>query len=74
MEIRFISTLTREDEDLLAEAVFELVKRLLTLAPIGYMLQVETTGRRVFHDSRVSPPPLGPSRGDFSREKPADTH
>jgi hypothetical protein len=74
MEIRFTSTLTREDEELLAEAVFELVKRLLTVVPIGYMLQIDTTNGRVFHDSRVTPSPLGPSRGDFSREKPTGSH
>jgi hypothetical protein len=73
MQIRFISTLTRDDEDRLAEALFETVKGLLATFPIGYLLQIETADHRVFHDSRVAAAAtIGLSSEDFSREKAAD--
>jgi hypothetical protein len=75
MQIRFISTLTREDEDRLAESLFEMAKGLLATLPIGFMLRIDTTSGASFQDSRVDSDPqksapgsaLGLRSGDFSR-------
>jgi hypothetical protein len=55
MEIRFISSLTAEDEDLLAPAVLKAVSALLDQFPIAYTMRIETTGARVFHHTHVAP-------------------
>ena len=53
MQIRFVSTLTAEDEDRLAQTILETAKGLLATLPIGYLLRVETTGMKVFEHNRV---------------------
>jgi hypothetical protein len=53
MQIRFISTLTADDEERLAETIVETAKAMLGTFPIGYMLRVETTAMRVFEHNRV---------------------
>jgi len=53
MHIRFVSTLTPEDEDRLAETILQTAKGLLSTLPIGYLLRVETTGMKVFEHNRV---------------------
>jgi hypothetical protein len=55
MEIRFISSLTAEDEDLFAPAVLKAVSALLDLVPIAYTLRIETTGARVFQHAHGVP-------------------
>jgi hypothetical protein len=55
MEIRFISTLTAEDEDLFAPAVLKAVSALLDHAPIAYTIRIETTGAQVFQHTHVAP-------------------
>jgi hypothetical protein len=55
MEIRFISSLTAEDEDLFAPAVLKVVSALLDQFPIAYTIRIETTGARVFHHAHVAP-------------------
>ena len=58
MEIRFISTLTAEDEDLFAPAVLKAVSALLDQAPIAYTIRIETTGAQVFQHTHVAPEEL----------------
>ena len=55
MEIRFISSLTAEDEDLFAPAVLKAVSALLDQLPIAYTMRIETTGAQVFQHTRVVP-------------------
>jgi hypothetical protein len=51
MEIRFISSLTAEDEDYFAPAVLKAVSALLDQLPIAYTMRIETTGAQVFQHS-----------------------
>ncbi|RPJ85307.1 MAG: hypothetical protein EHM13_01485 [Acidobacteria bacterium] len=62
MEIRFISSLTPDDENRIASAVLVAVGRLLEDLPIAYMLKIETVSGAVLHHThapvelrRVSP-------------------
>jgi len=53
MEIRFISSLTAEDEDLYAPAVLKALTALLDQLPIAYTMRIETTGAQVFQHTHV---------------------
>jgi hypothetical protein len=53
MEIRFISSLPAEDEDLFAPAVLKAVSALLDQLPIAYTIRIETTGAQVFQHTHV---------------------
>ena len=55
MEIRFISSLTAEDEDLFAPAVLKSVSALLDQLPIAYTLRIETSGAQVYQHTHVAP-------------------
>lgn len=58
MEIRFISSLTAEDENLFAPALLKAVGALLDQLPIAYTMRIETTGAQVFqHSHALSEPP-----------------
>lgn len=57
MEIRFISSLTADDEDLYAPAVLKAVSALLDQLPIAYTMRIETTGAQVFQHTHVAPEP-----------------
>ena len=55
MDIRFVSSLTSEDEKLFAPALLKAVAALLDQLPIAYTLRIETTGSDVFqHTHAVS--------------------
>jgi hypothetical protein len=54
MEIRFISSLTSEDEDLFAPALLKAVGALLDELPITYTLRIETTASHVFQHRRMA--------------------
>jgi hypothetical protein len=54
MEIRFISTLTAEDEGQMAPALMAAVTALLDALPIAYTLRIETLGAQVFHHTHPS--------------------
>lgn len=63
MEIRFISSLTPEDENAVAPALVTAVGALLDQLPIAYTLRIETSGTQVYqhtHPSKVQPA-LSPS-------------
>jgi hypothetical protein len=55
MEIRFISSLTAEDEDIFAPAVLKAVSALLDQLPIAYTMRIETTGAQVYQHTHVVP-------------------
>ncbi|MBI2221508.1 MAG: hypothetical protein HYU53_09910 [Acidobacteria bacterium] len=61
MEIRFISSMTPEDEALCASALFTAVRDVLVHFPIAFNLRIETTGGRIFqhdHTARKMPASL----------------
>ena len=53
MNIRFISSLTPEDEDRLAPALLKAVGTLLDQLPIAYTLRIETSGSTVFQHAHA---------------------
>jgi hypothetical protein len=55
MEIRFISTLTADDEGQMAPALMNAVTALLDALPIAYTLRIETLGAQVFQHTHPSP-------------------
>ena len=58
MDIRFVSSLTSEDERLFAPALLKAVAALLDQLPIAYTVRIETTGAEVFqHAHAVEDPP-----------------
>jgi hypothetical protein len=60
MNIRFVSTLTAEDEAHFAPALLRAVGSLLDQLPIAYTVRIETTGAEVFqHSHPASDSPYG---------------
>jgi hypothetical protein len=55
MEIRFISSLTAEDENMFAPALLKAVGTLLDQLPIAYTMRIETTGSQVFQHTHALP-------------------
>jgi len=66
MDIRFISSLTPEDENSFAPAVLKSVVALLDQLPIAYTLRIETSASQVFQHSH-------PPKGDGGLRTPADS-
>jgi hypothetical protein len=54
MEIRFVSSLTAEDENLFAPALLKAVGALLDQLPIAYTIRIETTGAQVFQHTHAA--------------------
>jgi hypothetical protein len=54
MDIRFISSLTAEDENLFAPALLKAVGALLDQLPIAYTIRIETTGSQVFQHTHAA--------------------
>ena len=59
MEIRFISSLTAEDENMFAPALLKAVGALLDQLPIAYTMRIETTGAQVFQHTHALPESKG---------------
>jgi hypothetical protein len=55
MDIRFVSSLTSEDEKLFAPALLKAVAALLDQLPIAYTVRIETTGADVFQHAHAGP-------------------
>jgi hypothetical protein len=53
MDIRFVSSLTSEDEKLFAPALLKAVAALLDQLPIAYTVRIETTGAEVFQHAHA---------------------
>src|SRR4029077_8730159 len=67
MDIRFVSSLTPEDENQLAPAVLRACTALLDLLPIAYTLRIETCETKVFQHTHPSPAePIARLPGEFS--------
>jgi hypothetical protein len=54
MDIRFVSSLTSEDEKLFAPALLKAVAALLDQLPITYTVRIETTGAEVFQHAHAA--------------------
>ena len=72
MEIRFVSSLTADDENFFAPALVKAIGALLDQLPIAYTLRIETTGAQVFqHTHAGTAPPAAvdaiDARGALSR-------
>jgi hypothetical protein len=66
MDIRFISSLTPEDENAFAPGLLKAVGAILDQFPIAYTIRVETNGGQVFqhtHPSFEGAMPQGASNG-----------
>jgi hypothetical protein len=70
MEIRFISSLTPEDENAFAPAVLKAVVALLDQLPIAYTLRIETAGSQVLQHAH---PAIGETAVPFRSEYPLKT-
>ena len=62
MEIRFISSLTAEDENQFAPALLKAVAALLDRLPIAYTMRIQTTGAQVFQLTRTDDVPEAKTR------------
>jgi hypothetical protein len=60
MDIRFVSSLTSEDERLFAPALLKAVAAILDQLPIAYTVRIETTGAEVFHHAHAVEEPAKP--------------
>ena len=65
MDIRFVSSLTAEDEKLFAPALLKAVAALLDPMPIAYTVRIETTGADVFQHAHAGS--IGESAGPFEK-------
>jgi hypothetical protein len=65
MDIRFISTLTADDEDSFAPALLQAIGSLLDKLPIAYTVRIETTGARVFQHTHPAVERSYPTRDDL---------
>jgi len=66
MNIRFVSSLTAEDENLFAPALLKAVGALLDQLPIAYTVRIETTGAQVFQHTHAIAPEESPKTDAFS--------
>lgn len=48
MTIRFTSSLTAEDENLIAPAVIQTLSSILNMLPIAYMIRIDTSDSKVY--------------------------
>ncbi|HEX7780736.1 MAG TPA: hypothetical protein VF424_15910, partial [Vicinamibacterales bacterium] len=48
MDIRFTSTLTSEDENIVAPAILTALASILDLLPIAYMIRIDTVDSHVY--------------------------
>ena len=56
MDIRFVSSLTAEDENAFAPALLKAIGALLDQLPIAYTVRIETTGSQVFQHTHSGDP------------------
>jgi hypothetical protein len=66
VNIRFISTLTPADEELVAAALLKAASALLDQLPIAYALRIETTGAQLHEHTRSQIPSARGKHGQRS--------
>lgn len=60
MDIRFVSSLTSEDEKLFAPGLLKAAAAILDQLPIAYTIRIETTGADVFNHAHLGSTAEGP--------------
>jgi hypothetical protein len=63
MEIRFVSTLTPEDEERIATLLIEAAKGILAILPISYKLEIKTIANHLCEHEQIGASPLAASPG-----------
>ena len=63
VDIRFTSTLTPEDENIMAPAVLKALVAILDLLPIAYMIRIDTVDAQVYQHSGPSGQLMQSERG-----------
>ena len=53
MDIRFVSSLTIDDENRLAPALLQALAALLRASPLAYTIRIETAGGQVFEHQQA---------------------
>lgn len=75
MNIRFVSSLTPEEENLIAPALIRAVAGILDLVPFPYLIRIDTTDAKVYEHRQSGLPPSTPPRADrvlhFERSEPS---
>jgi hypothetical protein len=59
MDIRFVSSLTAEDENFFAPGLLKAIGAILDQLPIAYTIRIETTGSQVFQHTNAGPEERG---------------
>jgi hypothetical protein len=67
MIVRFVSSLSHDDETLFARAVMKAMTGLLDLLPIAYSIRIETSTNTVYEHSRTSEDGAVPANGSDLR-------
>jgi len=65
MEIRFVSSLTAEDENFFAPGLLKAIGALLDQLPIAYTIRIETTGAQVFQHTNAGPEERAKAAAEF---------
>jgi hypothetical protein len=65
MDIRFVSSLTAEDENFFAPGLLKAIGALLDQLPIAYTVRIETTGAQVFQHTNAGPQERAKAGGAF---------
>jgi hypothetical protein len=68
VDIRFTSTLTSEDENIVAPAILTALASILDLLPIAYMIRIDTVDSHVYQ--HTGPAAKVASLGDRYRSRP----
>jgi hypothetical protein len=53
MDIRFVSSLTIDDENRLAPALLQALAALLRTSPLAYTIRIETAGGQIFEHQQA---------------------
>ena len=72
MNIRFVSSMTADDEKRVAVALVTAVNKLLAPFPLDYAIHIETSAGDVLVDSRSAPAPTSataPTKASTQRSK-----
>jgi hypothetical protein len=71
LEIRFVSSLTTEDEDRIAPALLTAISTLLDQFPIAYTVRIETVGSKVYQQHSL--PEVPPNSSGITDGHGGDT-
>jgi hypothetical protein len=79
MNIRFVSSLTPEDENLVAPALLKALSALFDLFSLPYMIRIDTSDAKTYehcHHGAGMAPPFIPTRGQIVPIRPdqRDSH